>query len=299
MEQKNEKDTGTQSLFAAWIKSSMEMWENMVNVQKDMPPFPGAAEKSDKNRAYKAQKTMETGLKVFQSMMMSLSEPENVDALLKGLDSLPDFMINISQQVWDGYAELQKQWADRIAKLGKHTEAYKFEDLDQEYFETIKELYEREFQKYFKVPQLGLTRFYQERFNELIDKYNVYETHMGEFVYMFYVPIEKSLMVLQEKVEKMAEEGEIIDNYKEYYNMWIKILEGHYMTLLQSKEYTQVMDRMINSLVQYRKAKDEVYCDFFQNFPIPTNREMDELYKEFHLLKKQVRELSKKLEDQD
>jgi len=29
--------------------------------------------------------------------------------------------------------------------------------------------------------------------------------------------------------------------------------------------------------------------------PVPTNKEMDELYKEFHLLKKRVNELEKKV----
>jgi len=109
--------------------------------------------------------------------------------------------------------------------------------------------------------------------------------------------VEKSSAVMQEKVEELIEKGDIHDNFKDYYNMWIKILEGHYMTLLKSPEYTQVMNKTVEALVQYRKAKDEVMYDVLEKLPIPTNKDMDELYKDFYLLKKKVRELSKKLEE--
>jgi len=35
--------------------------------------------------------------------------------------------------------------------------------------------------------------------------------------------------------------------------------------------------------------------DFLQLMPVVTHRDMDDLYKEFHLLKKRVRELEKKI----
>jgi hypothetical protein len=38
-----------------------------------------------------------------------------------------------------------------------------------------------------------------------------------------------------------------------------------------------------------------VLVDVLQSLPIPTNREMDELYKEFHALKKTVKEMAKKI----
>jgi hypothetical protein len=117
---------------------------------------------------------------------------------------------------------------------------------------------------------------------------------VGEFLYMFYAPLEKTSGVMQERLEEMAEAGEVHSDAKAYYNMWIKILEGHYMTLLKSPEYAQVMDNTIASFVDYKSAKEDFLCDLLQHLPIPTNQEMDTLYKDFHTLKKKVRELSKK-----
>jgi len=40
-------------------------------------------------------------------------------------------------------------------------------------------------------------------------------------------------------------------------------------------------------------ARHRMLTDMLQSLPLPTNKEMDELYKELYLLKKRVRELEK------
>lgn len=285
-------------MFSMWLKAAMNFWENMPRMQSDESGMPNFFAKQAKGPSRQAQQTWDRGTKIAGALASMLSEPENLDAMFKATDAVPEFIMKMSQQVWEGYFEAQKNWTERAVRIGKHEKAYSFDDLDQETFKTLKEIYEREFQRYFYMPQIGLTRFYQERANTAIDKYNLFQTALSEFIYMFYVPMEKSAMVMQEKIKDMVEKGEISDNYKEYYSMWIKILEGHYMKLLQSPEYTQVMDKTIQSLVAYRSARDEMMYDILKNLPIPTNREMDELYKEFYELKKKVKELSRKMEKQ-
>ena len=294
--------TTPEEMFSFWMKSAMDFWQNMATVQPEastpfgFPGFTDAGEKAKKGPTRKAQKNFEAGGKIFQSLMKSLSKPENLDAMMKGMDSVPDLAMVMMKQAMEGYQELQKQFMERAAKMGQQSKAYNFEDIDQDTFRAIRELYEKEFQKFLKVPSLGLTRFYQERFNDYLDKHNLFQTSLSEFLYMFYVPIEKTAGVMQEKLEEMAETGEIHDDFNQYYKMWVKILEGHYMTLLKSPEYTQVMDKTISSLVQYRDAKEAFVCDLLQRLPIPTNREMDELYKEIYHLKKKVRALSKQVD---
>ncbi|MDM8525390.1 poly(R)-hydroxyalkanoic acid synthase subunit PhaE [Desulfococcaceae bacterium HSG8] len=296
MDQSQKTEGGMESLFAAWTKSVTDFWGNMAKMQPDVPSSSGTSEESRKtDPLHKARKGWETSNKVMQSLFSSLTEPENMAAMMKGMDSMPEFVVKMTEQSWDGYLELQKQWADHATRIGKHTEAYRFDDIDQNIFRTWKEIYEKEFQKFLHAPQLGLTRFHQERVNRLMDKYSIFRSALNEFIYMFYIPIEKSVGVMQEKIDQMADQGDMPANFKDYYNMWIRTLEGHYMTLLKSPEYTQVMDQTIDALVQYRKAKEEVLYDFLQDLPIPTNQDMDELYKDFYLLKKQVRELSKKV----
>ena len=138
-------------------------------------------------------------------------------------------------------------------------------------------------------------RYYQERFNELLDKNNLFETTLAEFFSILYLPMEKSFKVLQEKLQSMVKEGTLPKETKDHYAMWVKILEGHYMTLFKSKEYTDALHKTLGKMQDFILAKNETLQDFLKLLPIPTNKEMDDLYKEFHLLKKRVKELEKQI----
>jgi len=149
--------------------------------------------------------------------------------------------------------------------------------------------------QYLKIPPLGMTRFYQERFNDFLDRHNLFETTLAEFLSILYLPMEKSFKVLQEKLQQRAEEGNLPYDTKESYAMWVKILEGHYMNLFKSREYTDALHRTLNKLEDLLIAKDNAMYDFLQMLPVATHRDLDDLYKEFHLLKKRVKELEKRL----
>jgi class III poly(R)-hydroxyalkanoic acid synthase PhaE subunit len=301
MDQHSDKDQEKETmdlakLYGLWLKTAMNFWENLPQVQSAENKMFDFFPKQPEGSSHQMQQSWERGAQIAAAFMAMLGEPENLDALFKASDTVPEFIMKISHQVWESCLEAQKSLTDRAVRIGKHEKAYDFDNIDQKTFKTFREIYEKEFQPYFYIPQIGLTRYYQERANKAMDKYNIFQNALGEFIYMFYIPMEKSMGVMQEKIKEMVDQGEIKENYKEYYSMWIKILEGHYMKLLQSPEYAEVMDRTIKALVTYRHARDEMMYDILKNVPVPTNREMDELYKELYELKKKVRELSKKVE---
>lgn len=291
MEQKKKTETDPAAWMSAWTKLTTDFWRQMLGEQAG-----AGSETSAKNPGSQAQKMLLSGTKMLHLMLAKMSDPASISATLQGIDTLPEISMNLIQQGVNSYVEMQKQWTEQISRIGKHTEAYKFEGIDENVFKTWKETYEKEFQKFFNVPALGLTRCYQERINRLMDETNQFQVALSEFVYLFSVPFEKTAKVMQEKTEELVEKGDVPNDFKEYYNMYIKILEGHYMTLLQSPEYIHVMSHTLNALVKYKTAKAEVLYDMLSTLPIPTNKDMDELYKEFHVLKKRVREQDKRLD---
>jgi class III poly(R)-hydroxyalkanoic acid synthase PhaE subunit len=189
---------------------------------------------------------------------------------------------------------IQKQWLERYGKLQESTKTYKYENLKEDAFKEWSQLYEQEFRKFFKIPQLGLTRFYQEKMIRSMDKFNIYQATVAEFSRLLSLPMEKSFKVLQEKLTQLSDKGDPPENSKKYYQMWIKILEGHYMTLFQSSEYTQELNKTLNAMSEFSEAKKDILQDFFNMLPVPTHKEMDELYREIYLLKKRIKELEKK-----
>ena len=295
MEQEQQEKTAPESLLAAWIKSAADFW---MSSSKSWPEAAGAFKPAtafqtgDKGRT---QESWQAGFRMWQALSSALSEPGTLDAFSKGISSLPDIVTRMAQTGWNGIFQLQQYWLERVGKIGQRGEAYQFENLDQQAFKAWSETYEKNFRQFLNIPQLGLTRLYQERINRTADQFNLLQEAVAEFMYMLYLPMEKSLQVMQFKLEELSREGKLSENFKDYYNMWIKILEGHYMTLSQSPEYTRVLSKLLTVTEDFKMAKQEVLIDFLSNLPIPTHKDMDELCKEIYLLKKKVRALEKKV----
>ncbi len=226
MTDKSQEKTGPETFFADWMKMTTELWSP-------------------------AQKT-------WQAFSEVMSEPETMETLLKGAGMLPEIFLKTAQTGSKTFVNFQKQWLERTGKLQESTKTYNYDDLKEDAFKAWSQLYEQEFRKFFKIPQLGLTRFYQEKMIRSMDKFNIYQATVAEFSRLLLLPMEKSFQVLQEKLTELADKGDLPEDSKEYYQIWIKILEGHYMTLFQSSEYTQAMNKTLDSLSEFSAAKKEI-----------------------------------------
>jgi len=281
-----------ESSMFPWMKAAAEMWLNMA---KAMPPDSSSTLRTQTAVQNRFTEQLQTNLNMLKSFSRMMREPESATAAANSVNALPEILLKMAKSGFEAAMQIQNHLMEKAGKIGKRTEAYNFDNLDQDVFKALTEVYEKELRQYLKIPPLGLTRFYQERFNEMLDKHNLFETTLAEFLSILYLPMEKSFKVLQEKLQQMAEEGHLPSEAKESYAMWLKILEGHYMNLFKSKEYTDALHRTLNKLEDFLIAKDDAMRDFLQLLPVVTHKDMDDLYKEFHLLKKRVKMLEKQL----
>jgi hypothetical protein len=280
MEPDHSPTNPTEPLLAAWIKWTMDFWESLT----DMGPGPqGTAGGTDD--------FWEAALKMWQAFFSLLSEPETVAAVFKGINPPSEIILRMAQAGWGGYFYLHQQWLEGGAgQEGSSSEAYGFENLDQDIFKVCSEIYEQDFRQLLNLPQLGLTRLSQERINRAMNRFGLFQAAMAEFIYLLYLPLKKSLREMQR-----AEAGREPEEFKDYYRRWLKVLEGHYMTLFKSPEYTRTLSHTLDALEDFSLAKQELLGSSLETLPIPTQQDMDELYQEIYWLKKEVKALSKRL----
>lgn len=247
----------------------------------------------DKHKTYKTwENSVNNSISFFKIMMA----PENQDTLYRSISAYNEALTQSVGDSLENFIEFQGQAVKSFARIGEHTKAYTLDDLDHSAFESFRELYRTELQKYLKIPKIGLPREYHERFSELVDKSTIFFSHLIELIYQFTTPFERTNRVMQDKIRKMLEGGEIVEDPKQVYNDWIKILEGQFMDMLKSKDYTDVLNNTITSLAAYKGVKNSVTDIFLKEMQIPTGREMDEVYKDMYHMKKKIRDLSKQVE---
>ncbi|MDD3581409.1 MAG: poly(R)-hydroxyalkanoic acid synthase subunit PhaE, partial [Desulfobacca sp.] len=234
-----------------------------------------------------------SSLKLGQAFFSALAKPETGAAAVKGVQAVPEIFFKLAQTWGEGFFLLFQQWQQGMVRAGQPVQPYQFKGLDRDTFRAWMELYEQDLRPWLNLPQLGLTRVSQEKINQMVDRSIRFQSALADFLYLLYLPLEKSLLVMQAKLAEATQEGKLSEDFKVYYKMWIKILEGHYLIIFQSPEYLDALRQTVNALNDFSIAKQELLAEAFRTLPVPTHKDMDELYKELYLLKKQVKELAR------
>ncbi len=278
-----------------WMKSANLFMNNVQRMW--MEPFASSTIKeTDKQTAAETTRaSMIAAMKNLKSMGTAMSDVESMEPFLRTVGTMPEMGMKLAQVCFGSVNQLHQKWIEAASRVGETTEAYKFEGIDESIFKVWAEIYEKEFSQFFNIPQLGLTRSYQEKMNRCADLYNRYQSSMAEFLRFLSLPLARSFAAMQEKIGELAENGELPEDPKALYHMWIKVLEGHYMTLYQSSEYHQMLGNTLGALSSYSKAKREVMEDVLSVLPVACQSEIDDMAREIYELKKTVRELKKSL----
>jgi hypothetical protein len=233
-----------------------------------------------------------SSLKLWQAFFSLLTEPETVAAVFQGIRTPSEIVLRLAQAGWGGYAHMHRQWLERWEVDGNPSSAHDLEDLEKDISKICKDLFEKDFSRLLDMAHLRLTFLTQERLDQATGKFNHFQGAMAEFIRMVFLPVKKSL-------RSMGGVGEIgkhksPEDFKEYYKEWLKMLEGYYMTLLQSAEYVQTLVYTLNALQDFIIAKDALLTETMEALSSPSQRDLDALYREMYLLKKSMKEMAKK-----
>ncbi len=281
-----------------WARMMSEFWNPMVNFWSGMmkPADDSEKESAEKGRMHES---LQAATKMWQAMTSAMSEPAGIENFQKATRLTPDILLGFSQTCMQGFLHFQSRVHDWVLKHGADTADMDAQSFDSEFLDLWTSLYENELSKYLKIPQIGLGRVYQERILRATDELNRFQAKMAEFMHLLYLPMEKSFQSMQEKMAELATAGPLDDKSKTYYDMWIRELEGHYMEMFKTEGFSEALGQTLTALNSFVLARREVVNDVLKSYSIPTNGDLDELYKEIHLLKKRLRVFEQQLADND
>lgn len=294
MAQEFSRITGSEPLLAAWIKWTMDCWDTMAQMGPGPAGMSGTAGGSSPEAAARGDSWL-SSLNLWQAFFSLLTEPETVAAVFRGIRSPSEIVLRMAQAGWGGYFHLHRQWLQSWEEESTPSSNHNFEDLEKNIFKICNDLYEDDFRRLLNMPHLRLTHLTQERLNRATEKFNQFQAAVAEFIYMLYLPVKKSLRAMA-GVGGMSRQENPPEDFKEYYKGWLKILEGHYMTLFQSTEFTRTLVHTLTALQDFTMAKDALMAEVMEALSLPSRRDLDALYREMYLLKKSLKEMAKKLD---
>lgn len=166
-----------------------------------------------------------------------------------------------------------------------------------EFFDTWVKTYEATVSRMTEVPALGPAREKSEKVMEgLPIFFNLYTTWIETITDYQNISME-AMRRMGEKTAKI--EGELTpERYKELYNIWIESYSDTFKEFLRSGHFASDMGKFMESFIDAQKYNREMLEEnYLKPSNLPTKTDIDEINKELFFLRKQVKELSAKLNE--
>jgi polyhydroxyalkanoate synthesis regulator phasin len=279
-------------MFENWISLSGQFFGDLAKVWNngDISSF---TQKDFEKSMEQANNVWNLSVKSWESMLNSLKNPDESFLSEKSMEERRKTLEKIMNAMSESFRIFYDKSMEQAESVKNNFTNMDFNKIDKELFKKWESFYEKELSRILGMPQVGLGREYHEKIACTLDKFNLFNAAVIEFIYFLYLPMEKTFILMQKDMERMIAEGKLPENSEEYYNMWLKKLEAHYMAMFHSNEYISVMAKALENMAQFKSARDSVLEDVVSSMPIPTKSEIDEMYKELSELKRTVKRLEK------
>jgi len=132
-------------------------------------------------------------------------------------------------------------------------------------------------------------------FNTLSNDFNHYNTLNSQMQYMMYVTGVKAMEEVAENVFNKMNSGEDMSNFTNVYQEWLNINDKNFVTLFDSDDYSKIQSELNSYGMKIKKQITTQMEKSMAHLPLINRTEMDELYKSFYDLRKQMTEMQKTL----
>jgi class III poly(R)-hydroxyalkanoic acid synthase PhaE subunit len=295
MKNENTESRLFDKMSGEWMEATSKYWDTTFKLQQELTNNIPTFWNMYQDTFAKSGSSQKVGNSITKFLISFFSKSENLSALSRFSELMPVLVMNLSSHLLESFNELQSNLVKKSSKLGGKLKELNIEDFNAGLFSIWKELYKTDFQKFFNIPQLGLARNYQEQINVTLDRGNRSFIALSEFLNLLYLPVEKAGAVVMEQYREMVDSDTIPEDPKALYKSWIKNLEKYYMEMLGSSQYTKALHSLIETMAEFKESKSKLTESILRQLNVPTNAEMDELYKDIYMMKKRIKSLERQL----
>jgi len=243
---------------------------------------------------YTADQISNLTKQMFGGMMMNESSIKEVyDNSIKQLHTFFASQNNLSKEY---YTQMQNI-SNNFPSLFGNSAATSLRDL----YGHMSNVFGKTFEPLMKVVSPGKEKENIEEVIALMDRIAEYTIKQAEMQAFLSNTTKTSLEKVAEqyaakygKITNMTE----VPSAKEMFSEWVKINEQLFTELFASEEFSKVKAEAINLSLDVKKQFEKQFENNFGHFPVVFKSEVEELHKTIYDLKKQVKELSSKLNGQ-
>ena len=264
----------------------MEFWKNAL---ASVITFP-----EGKLDPEKLKELSEKWMEQYQSVMESLwgkedeTRSEIIQSAVKMLRAQSDFIWGFLTPLMKDFQELGERFPQAISGESKRA---------LEFYALLRKSYEDSLGKILRMPTMGYFRELQERINRSLDSYVEFLTVLNHYYSLFYQTGLRAMERVLNRLEEFKDEDwSTPQGVRKFYRLWWTINEDTYYELFLSEEFINLLREVLSRGLLFRKWLEELYDKMIEPTPLPSKKDMDEIYQAIYELKKEVRWQRKALE---
>jgi class III poly(R)-hydroxyalkanoic acid synthase PhaE subunit len=146
---------------------------------------------------------------------------------------------------------------------------------------------------------IGKDRTAIETSNELLKHYAVFASQYGKIQQLIAQAGQQAMQQLTRNLAEAALKNEQPKTYDEFFKQWIKANEAAFDHLFKTDEYSRLQGEMQTTSMYIRKHTDTLMELALSEYPVATRSELDEAYESIQELKRKVRALERKVDEQE
>jgi len=229
----------------------------------------------------------------YESLMTSfwgISNWFDVKETIKAYQDTAAFTNQYASKFWEAIRRSSEQVPDIFIRMIKGESG-----ASSELAGFLQKNYEETLGKILRAPSLGYFREFNDKVNRVIDTYIHYSIAMAEYFVPFYQSGQAAGKELFNRITEYRGQEITSDTLKEFYKMWWTVNEDTYYEMFQSEEFTKLLGEVLQYGLLFRKYVDELTDELVKFTSLPSKKDMDDLYRSIHELKKETRLQKKKI----
>ena len=201
---------------------------------------------------------------------------------------------HLTEQCVQFYQNMMRPWMQLDEELVKNV-LNGDADAAIKFFSEIGDRYEATFGKVVKMMNLGINMEAANEQQAAMDAYYKMMFSAGKLSAIMTKSNNANVQTLTETYKNMMKEGQKVSTFREFYDLWYNTSEKAMEDLFATAEFSKAFADFTDKYFLYLTASNKVVERNLSSLPIPTNKDMEGLYKTVYDLRKAVRDLQKEV----
>jgi class III poly(R)-hydroxyalkanoic acid synthase PhaE subunit len=220
--------------------------------------------------------------------------PQSLQYLYEEPIKTSQMYFNISKKFFDPWFKDANQFQTLLTQS-----FWGDKDAFIQYANLWQEDYEKTFGKLLHIPMVGINKEYFEKQMESFDSFIKYIGAMNAFAATMYKVGSDTMQKIIKDYYTILQEGKQPITFKDFYQYWSDTNEEAYKKLFITDEFAKLSSQVIDASLNFKKDCDKLLEYQFKFLPLPTQTDMDSLYKTVYELKKEIKSLKKLINAHD